>query len=107
MPPKLQVGARLDATTQRTVGVDMPVALHERIEQLCDRVHDGGYARPSKRKMLAALVLASPTAATELDRLLRSYDGACVGDTLVTVKPKGNVVQFPKRRPGPRARGSR
>ncbi len=92
---------------QRSVGVDMSVPLHERLEELCELVHDGGYAWPSKKKMLAALVLGSTTSAEELDKLLRAYDRGRVGDALVTSKPEGSVVEFPHRRSGPRRRPSR
>jgi hypothetical protein len=100
--PKFDVNERLDESKQRGVGVDMAVPLHERIDQLCDLVYAAGHARPSKRKMLAALVLGSPTDANELDVLLRAYDRARVADALVTSTQQGNVVDLPQRRSGPR-----
>ncbi len=107
MPTKFDVEERLHETRQRCVGVDMPIPLHERIEQLCELVHDAGYARPSKKKMLSALVLGSSTNTDELDKLLRAYDRAQVGDALVTSKPEGNLVEFPHRRSGPRPQAFR
>jgi hypothetical protein len=104
--PKFDVSERLDEAKERGVGVNMPVPLHERIEQLCELVYEAGFARPTKRKMLAALVLGSPTEAKELDRLLRLYDQARVGDALVTAAPQGNLVDFPRRVSGPRPKRS-
>lgn len=107
MSPKFGVDERLDEVRQRGVGVEMPVPLHERVEQLCELTYEAGYARPSKRKILAALVLGAPTDAEELDRLVRAYDRARVRDALVSVKPEGSVVDFPRRRSGPRQKPSR
>jgi hypothetical protein len=104
MSPDFDVGERLKEAKERGVGVDMPVPLHERLNELSDLVYDAGYERPSKKKMLASIVLAAPADAEELDRLLRAYDRARVSDALVTSKPEGAVVEFPHRRSGPRPR---
>ncbi len=106
MSPKFDVGERLDEARERGVGVNMPVPLHERIDQLCELVYQAGLARPTKRKMLAALVLGSPTDANELDRLLRLYDQARVRDALATAAPEGTIVEFPRRASGPRPKRS-
>src|SRR4051794_27830854 len=97
----------LDETRERGVGVGMPIALHERIDELCNLMREAGYAKPSKKKMLSALVLGSPTDAEELDALVRAYDRARVKHALVAATPKGNVVEFPTRSSGPRPKGSR
>lgn len=102
MSPQFDINGRLDEAKERGVGVLMPVPLHERIDQLCELVYEAGFARPTKRKMLAALVLGAAVEADELDRLLRQYDKACVGDALVTATPEGTLVEFPRRASGPR-----
>lgn len=102
MSPQFDITERLDEAKERGVGVNMPVPLHERIDQLCELVYQAGFARPTKRKMLAAVVLGCASDAGELDRLLRQYDQARVGDALVTASPKGTVVEFPRRASGPR-----
>lgn len=107
MSPRFEVDERLDEVRQRGVGVEMPVPLHERVEQLCELMYEAGCARPSKRKMLAALVLGAPANAEELDRLVRAYDRARVRDALVSVEPEGSIVAFPRRRSGPRPKSSR
>ena len=96
----------LDGTRERGVGVGMPIPLHERIDELCDVMRKAGYARPSKKKMLSALVLGSPTGAAQLDALVRTYDAARVKDAVVVAKAKGNVIEFPTRSSGPRPKGS-
>jgi hypothetical protein len=107
MSPKFELEERLDEAKQRGVGVDMAVPLHERIDELCERVYEAGHARPSKRKMLAALVLASPTNPAELDTLLRDYDRARVRDALVASPADGTVVELPNRKSGPRPKRTR
>jgi hypothetical protein len=57
--------------------------------------------------MLAAVVLGSPRNASDLDRLLRDYDRARIGDALVTASPEGDLVEFPHRRSGPRPKPAR
>src|SRR4051794_9144892 len=104
---KFGLAERLDEAKQRGVGVDMAVPLHERLEQLCELVYAAGYARPSKKKMLSAIVLAAPIGADELDRVLRAYDRAKVADALVTPQREGDVVEFPSRRSGPRPKSGR
>jgi hypothetical protein len=102
MSRTFDIEARLEEVQARTLGVDMPIPLHERIDQLCDAVYSAGHARPSKKKMLAALVLASPIDGQELDAMVRAYDGAHVRDALAIDGPAGDVVEFPNRRSGPR-----
>lgn len=102
MTPQFDIHERLDEAKERGVGVNMPVPLHERIDQLCELVYQAGLARPTKRKMLAALVLGCATEVDELDQLLRQYDQAHVRDALVTATPEGSVVDFPRRASGPR-----
>jgi hypothetical protein len=102
MSPQFDIDERLDEAKERGVGVNMPVPLHERIEDLCDLVYQAGCARPTKRKMLAALVLGYSSEANELQRLLGDYDRARVADALVAATPEGSVVSFPRRVSGPR-----
>jgi hypothetical protein len=53
--------------------------------------------------MLAAILLAAPTDPAVLVELLRTFDGATVGDALVEPeRVDGNVIQFPERKSGPR-----
>jgi|tagenome__1003787_1003787.scaffolds.fasta_scaffold20684483_2 hypothetical protein len=103
MSQKFDLNERLNEARERSVGVQMPVPLHERVDQLCDLLHDTGHRRPSKREMLSALVLAAPTDADELEAMLRAYHGAYVRDALVAESATGDVVEFPRRRSGPRS----
>jgi hypothetical protein len=103
MTPGFDVDERLSESKDRGLGVDIPVPLHERVEALCELVYDAGYDRPSKRKMVAALLLAATDDPRELDELLRAYDRGRVKDSLVgEPEIEGNVVSFPQRGRGPR-----
>ena len=104
MSPQFDIDERLDEAKGRGLGVEMPVPLHERIDQLCELVYEAGGDRPSKRKMVAALVLGAPVGVEALGELLRAYERARVADALVTAQPDGNIVAFPRRVSGPRPR---
>jgi hypothetical protein len=108
MSARFDPGERLKEAKSRGLGQEIPIPLHERVEALCDCVYDAGFERPAKVKMIAALLLGATTDSTELDRLLREYDRACVRDALVDASlAEGNVVEFPTRRSGPRPRSAR
>jgi hypothetical protein len=104
--PSFGVDQRLEEVKHRGVGVTMAEPLHERLEQLSDLMYEAGLQRPSKRRLLAALVLSSPTDPKALDELVRKYDGAVVGDAILHTELLGTVVEFPSRRSGPRPKPS-
>jgi hypothetical protein len=85
------------------MGQRVPNPLHERIEELCDVVYAAKHGRPTKMRMLAALILGAPTDAAVLLRMLREYDGATVADCpAIPERAKGEVVEYPERKSGPR-----
>jgi hypothetical protein len=95
---------RLKEARDRGLGADIPVPLHERVEGLCNLVYKAGYDRPTKGKMVAALLLGATDDPEELDELLRAYDRARVREAIVGEQEiEGNVVTFPQRSRGPRA----
>jgi hypothetical protein len=102
MAHRFNTGDRLEAVRHRSVGVDLPLPLHERIDELCQVVYDATYDRPPIRKMLAALVLAAPADASKLQQLLDTYQRACVSDSLVLTRSADGIVEFPDRKSGPR-----
>ena len=106
MSPKFPINERLSESAARSLGAEVVVPLHERVDQLCDLVYAAGHARPPKRKMLSALILNAPEDAAELTAMLDAYDRATTAEALVGSTTPGDVVEFPKRRPGPRP-GSR
>ncbi len=108
MAPGFDLNERLRESKDRGLGVDIPVPLHERVDALCELVYDAGYDRPSKGKMVAALLLAAADDPKTLDELLRAYDRGRVKDSLVgEPEIEGNVVRFPQRGRGPRVSRSR
>jgi hypothetical protein len=104
VPRKSQPDERLSESSQSSVGVQMPDALHERIEQLSEAVRDAGHRRPTKREMISALVLASPVDGDELAAVIQVFHRACVRDALVACDDTTDVIEFSRRRPGPRKR---
>jgi hypothetical protein len=106
VPPGFELEERLKETKDRGLGADIPIPLHERVEGLCNLVYQAGYDRPTKGKMIAALLLGATDDPEELDELLRTYDRARVRDTIVGEQEiEGNVVTFPQRNRGPRPSG--
>jgi hypothetical protein len=103
MSPTYDRGQRLVEADPKPLGQRIPNPLHERIEDLCDVVYHSGSARPTKVKMLAALILAAPADPNVLQEALRAYDAARVEDAVVaTSRLSGNVISFPQRKSGPR-----
>jgi hypothetical protein len=101
--PQFNLSERLDESRERGVGVNMPDALHERIEQLCEAMRAAGHRRPSKREMLSAIVLTSPVETDKLAAAVDEFHRVCVRDALVECSEPGDVVEFPHRGPGPRS----
>lgn len=102
MSPKFNLDDRLAAVESRALGSAIPLPLHERLDQLCEVVYAARYARPPIRKMIAALILAAPNDAQQLQRLLQAFDAALVQDALLSSEGGTNIVEFPRRKSGPR-----
>lgn len=101
--PSHPLTERLREADPQPLGQRVPHPLHERVEALADRLYEGGGDRPTKAKLVAAILLAAPTDPTELRRLVARYESALVKDALIgTEEIEGDAVVYPERRPGPR-----
>ena len=100
---RLDLDDRLVEGEETGAAVDWPVALHHRVDQLVEVAERIG-ERTSRKEVVAALVLAAPTAGNELSELLRSYRTALTRDALLNVPSGENVVELRRRGPGPRSR---
>ena len=100
------VGAaeRLDNSRDRQVSFRIPLALDQRLDALVDRAIDAG-ERTNRRELLAAIVFAAGHSGEELGALLRSYRKATVREAVLD-QDTGNLIEFRRRAPGPRPRGS-
>lgn len=96
--------ARLAEQRERNLGVLVPVPLSERLETLTERLYREGHGRVPRKELVAALLHAAAEDPAELAELLRKYRRARVRDAIVGDPPAENVVSFPRRAPGPRAR---
>jgi hypothetical protein len=104
MSPTYSIDQRLTEADPTTLGQRVPKPLHERVEELCDLLYGAKYARPSKAKLLAALVFDAPTDVKALNRIVRRYERASVGDALVSDRRvKEGRVKLPVRKSGPRS----
>jgi hypothetical protein len=110
MPQNRSISFDLDAPVadqrERNLGVLVPVPISERVEALTELLYKEGHGRVARKELVAALLLAAPTDPEELARRLRIYRTARVRATLLTEPSSENVVSFPARSPGPRARSA-
>lgn len=106
MSSRYQLARRLVEADPTALGQRVPRPLHERVEELCDLIYAAGDERPTKAKLIAALLLAAPPSVPELRRMLERFDAANVGDAVVRQgRVKGKQVVYPARKPGPRRTG--
>jgi hypothetical protein len=85
----------------------VPEPLHARIDGLCDVVYEAGNDRPTKARMIAALLLAARPDAEELMSALSAYDRATVRDAVLDTGAGGSVISLPARKSGPHSGGKR
>jgi hypothetical protein len=105
LPPEYDAELRLAEADPKPMGQRVPNPLHERIEELCDVVYAEKHGRPTKMRMLAALLLGAPTNATILQKMLLAYDAATVSECpAIPKRAEGKVVEYPERKSGPRGR---
>jgi hypothetical protein len=106
MPRKLRFNPddRLVEATEKQLGQRIPEPLHERLDELCDRVYESGaHSRPTKADLISAIILAAPEDPAELKAMLAQYGQARVRDALVGIGPSdAAVIELAPRRPGPR-----
>ena len=95
---------RLVEVRERNLGVLVPIPLSERVEALTERLYLEGHGRVSRKELIAALLYAAAEDTAELAAILKDYRTARVRDALVGWDTSTNVVSFPRRAPGPRAR---
>lgn len=81
--------------------VNWPVPVDQRLNELVSRLAEVGPGDISRSQLLAALVVAAPADADELDELLRRYRQLTAGGAVL--QPTGPIA-IPARRPGRRPR---
>jgi hypothetical protein len=86
---------------ERRVGLDLPPPIDARIDALRQEVEAAG-ERTNRKELVAALLLAAPSDAEELARLLKRYRLARVRDAALVPDEHADVIAFPRQRPGPR-----
>jgi hypothetical protein len=105
IPLNFPLDGRLVEQRERNLGVLVPIPLSERVEALTEMLYREGHGKVPRKDVVGALLFAATENADELVRLLRVYRTARVQDALVGQIPADdNVVSFPSRAPGPRAR---
>jgi len=106
-PVNFHLDDRLVEQRERNLGVLVPIPLSERIEALTEMLYHEGHGRVPRKDVVGAILFAATEKPDELAELLRAYRTARVRDALIgQIHPADNVVTFPSRAPGPRARSS-
>jgi hypothetical protein len=98
---------RLLEASSSGLGQRVPEPLHRRVDELCDLVYEAGHDRPTKAKMVAALLLAARADAEELVSVISAYERATVRDAMIDGGAGGSVINLPPRKSGPRSGGKR
>ena len=98
---------RLVEAEKAQLGQRVPEPLHERLNRLCDLAYEAGEARrPSLQEMVGAVLLATPLDGARLRQLLADYGRATVKEAVPwRASVEGELIELPKRRPGPRSSG--
>lgn len=99
--PDFNRDQRLCEVPGGALGQRVPEPLHARVMGLCELVYTAGHDRPTKARMVAALLLAASPDPELLAAAVAAYDRASVSDALLESQADRDVVSLPKRRSGP------
>jgi hypothetical protein len=80
--PALDPDDLLTSSSTRRIGVEFPLPICVRLDHLV-RQAESAHQKTSRQELIAALVLAAPSAPGTLGRLIRAYRTAKVADTAV------------------------
>jgi hypothetical protein len=105
--PDFNRDQRLLEAASSGLGQRVPEPLHARVEGLCELVYGAGHDRPTKARMIAALMLAARPDVEELVSALAAYDRATVRDAVLDDASGGSVISLPRRKSGPHSRAKR
>jgi len=74
MTPRRRISADtlLPACPEKRIGIALPAPISERLDDLVEVVEASG-ERTNRKEVLASLILAAPTAGTEISALVRTY----------------------------------
>jgi hypothetical protein len=103
--PGLVIAAetRLKACPERAAGIDWPMPLDQRLDELCDLADEEG-AETSRKELAAALVLAAPSSPVRLKALIDKYRKAKAREAAVTPNGEDRVLTIRPRQMGRRSR---
>lgn len=93
---------RLRDCKERPLNVHVALPLHGRLDALLDIVEEETGSRPFRRELVAALILAAPEGAKDLEDLLRRFRTATAGDAALEEYSPDNVLAIAKPRRGRR-----
>jgi hypothetical protein len=95
--------ALVRATPQRNAGIEWPLPVHARLDELLDLATTAG-ENTSRKEIVAALVAGCTDDPDELSRLIRRFRTMRVAE-LITPGSDENVVVLAKHPPGRRKLG--
>ena len=99
--PEIEWDSPIESCRTMPTSILWPVPVDQRLEELLGRLNAVSAGDISRSKLLAAIVSASPTSGSELERLVKEYRALTAGD--VVLQEDGPII-VSKRSPGRRRR---
>ena len=100
---RLQQERKLKDFKDGALNVHVALPLHGRLDALLERLEDERGIRSSRRDLVAALILAAPTNAAKLDKMIRTLNTAPASAALVAGVDDAKILEFKPPGPGRRA----
>lgn len=102
--PPIPPDHRLRDCPHLQAGMSWPQPIHTRLDELVSLVRNEAGRDTNRKEFVAALILAAPDDAEQLDAMIKRYRLATAREALVDPAQveDGNVLRLPKHRPGPR-----
>jgi len=94
---------RLKACPERAAGIDWPIPLDQRLDELCELADDDG-ADTTRKELTAALVLAAPPKPARLRAIIDNYRRAKARQAAVVAGGEERVLTIRLRQAGRRSK---
>src|SRR2546421_3174494 len=95
--------SRLKSCPERPAGIDWPIPIDQRLDELCDLADEAG-ADTTRKEIAAALLLASPTTPRKLKTLIDKYRVAEARRAAIVDSDADRVLHIRERKPGRRSK---
>jgi hypothetical protein len=91
--------SRLKSCPEWPAGIDWPIPIDQRLDELCELADEAG-ADTTRKELVAALLLASPTTPMKLKSLIDKYRVAEARRAAIVESDEDRVLHIRERKPG-------